>query len=62
MHHLGHGSCSLLSNVPVIKFPSRAEVGRVKDDGLEVRIDTVAVRLEEDRGVPEQREEQLEDL
>ena len=48
--------------MPVVKLSSRAEVGGVKDDGLQVRVDAVAIRLQEDRAIPEQREEKLEDL
>ena len=62
MHELGHGGCSQLSDMPVIKLRPTAEVGGVKDDGLQVRVDTVAIRLQEDRAVPEQREEKFEDL
>ena len=54
MHELCHGRCSQLSDVPVIKLRPTAEVGGVKDDGLEVRVDAVAIRLQEDRAVPEQ--------
>ena len=48
--------------MPVIKLCPTAEVGGVKDDGLQVRVDTMAIRLQEDRAVPEQGEEKLEYL
>ena len=48
--------------MPVVKLPSGTEIGGVKDDGLQVRVDAMAIRLQEDRAVPEQREEKLEHL
>ena len=62
MHELCHGGCSQLSDMPVVKLPSGTEIGGVKDDGLQVRVDAMAIRLQEDRAVPEQREEKLEHL
>jgi hypothetical protein len=48
--------------VPVVKLCPRTEVGGVKDDGLQVRVDAVAIRLQEDGVVPEERKKKLEDV
>lgn len=62
LKQLCDGDSCKLADVPVIKFPTRAEVGGVKDDGFEVGEDAVDVRLQEDRRVSKEGQEKLEDL